>query len=126
MTVQDIYEILEKNSDCRFSIVDDDTYLLIAYCNNDVSRSWAEVHDAIKQMDVTKLVPERRNLVVCVDVDITSSYQSEERCKMDGYERMFVDPLRGPVYAKESFILNPHDGSTESIGYSFAIVEGYI
>ena len=55
-----------------------------------------------------------------------SSYQSEERCKMDGYERLFVDPLRGPVYAKESFILNPHDGSAESIGYSFAIVEGYI
>lgn len=125
MTVQDIYEVIEKNSEYTMSIIAESNDIMLAYCNGEAPCSWESIHDAIKQLKVTKLIPERRHSVICVEVDITATYQSKEHCIMDGYEKL-VESNKGPLYVKETFVENGYEGRTESTRYVFAVVEGYI
>lgn len=110
MRLEELYVAIDKSSDWALFVADM-SGSRIAYCNN--SYPWDEIPNPVKQMEVKKITPSL-TLFARVDFTAEAAYQSEERCVMDGYEKVYEDKLRGPVYAKE----------TEN-GYSFAVIEGY-
>ena len=122
--VRELFDLLRKRDGYAITVATSNS--ILAYWDKEPAHSWANAHEAIKQMNVEEIVPGDLHTIIIVNLVIEASYQSEERCMMDGYEKLYIDLKYGPVYVKESFVQNPYEGTAESIGYSFATVEGYI
>ena len=75
------------------------------------------IHPAILDCDVKSYIMGYTSLYLKIDPIIETEYQSEEKCKMDGYEHIDVKGYKTPnnLYVKENSNGN----------YSFAKVTGY-
>ena len=120
MNVNDVYQVMKKNELWSF-IISDMSGKIIAYCNG--TFKFEDVPAAIRNMTVEEIDPCTSSLYVKISFIPEASYLSEERCQMDGYEKLFNDSIYGPVYAKECQRLNPHDGSADFIGYTYAVIQ---
>ena len=125
MIVQQIYEVLKKKDDWAITIWDVSGNVSLGCCNSSNAYSWDKVPEAVKYMTVEEIWPCSSSLYVKVTFESEAAYASEERCKMDGYEFLYHDPQRGPVYAKETWMPNCYEGGAEFIGYTFSTIEGW-
>lgn len=116
MFVYEVYEKMTKREYWSFYIFDTTGNVTLGHCNS--VYPYADIPDAIKHMEVESISPCTESLFVIASCVFESTYNSEERAIMDGYEKVYDHPVRGPVYAKAY----TQEGTTK---YSFANIAGY-
>lgn len=123
MIANEILKRIQLSDVDSLVILDETGTVTLGRCDKDYYNR-KNIPEAVLEMEVKQfnIKPDALHLRVAFIPE--AAYQSEERCVVDGYEKLYDDPTRGPVYAKKCEHYNAHDGSSDYT-YTYAVIEGY-
>ena len=121
MNVTNIFNAIEKKGHWAVWIFDMSGNVLLGFCNP--SYKWEDVAEPVKLMEVKEIKPCTESLFLKVDFPTDATYQTEIDCICDGYEKIYDDPVRGPIYAAKIIHYNDYNAAVDFDGYSYATIE---